>query len=105
MNNRSDPTTYICDCHCTSDSPGTYTPCSNVELVHAAVFSIVGRFLMHAAVERILSTYAMMRNLSEKDIEGLRADVITFLSKHEDLDEGRMAVEGIRYLRQRTRRG
>jgi hypothetical protein len=61
--------------------------------------------LMHAAVERILSTYAMMRNLSEKDIEGLRADVITFLSKHEDLDEGRMAVEGIRYLRQRTRRG
>jgi hypothetical protein len=32
---------------------------------------------MHAAVERILSTYAMMRNLSEKDIEGLRADVIT----------------------------
>jgi hypothetical protein len=106
MNNRSETTTYICDCHCTSDSAGTYTPCSNVELqVHAAVFSIVGRFLMHAAVERILSTYAMMRNLSEKDIEGLRADVITFLSKHEDLDEGRMAVEGIRYLRQRTRRG
>jgi hypothetical protein len=34
----------------------------------------------------------MMQNLSEKDIEGLRADVITFLSKHEDLDEARMAV-------------
>jgi hypothetical protein len=106
MNNRSETTTYICDCRCTYDSAGTYAPCSNVELqVHAAVFSIAGRFLMHAAVERILSTYAMMRNLSEKDIEGLRADVITFLSKHEDLDEGRMAVEGIRYLRQRTRRG
>lgn len=28
--------------------------------------------------------------------------MITFLSKHEDLDEGRMAVEGIRYLRQDT---
>ena len=72
--------------------------------VHAAVFSIVGRFLMHATVERILSTYGMMQNLSEKDIEGLRADVITFLSKHEDLDEARMAVEGIRYLRERSQR-
>jgi hypothetical protein len=59
---------------------------------------------MHAAVERILSTYGMMRNLSEKDIEGLRADVITFLSKHENLDETRMAVEGIRYLRERPQR-
>jgi hypothetical protein len=28
----SDPTTYICGCHCTSDFPGTYMPCSNVEL-------------------------------------------------------------------------
>jgi hypothetical protein len=59
---------------------------------------------MHATVERILSTYGMMQNLSEKDIEGLRADVITFLSKHEDLDEARMAVEGIRYLRERSQR-
>jgi hypothetical protein len=69
-----------------------------------ALFSIAGRFLMHAAVERILSTYGMMRNLSEKDIEGLRAEVITFLSKHDDLDETRMAVEGIRYLRERSQR-
>lgn len=60
---------------------------------------------MQAAVERILSTYGTMQHLSKKDIEGLRADVVAFLSKHEDFDEGRMAVEGIRYLRQRTRRG
>ena len=59
---------------------------------------------MHTVVERILSTYAMMRNLSEKDIEGLRADVIAFLSKRQDLDETRMAVEGIRYLRERPQR-
>jgi hypothetical protein len=60
---------------------------------------------MQAAVEWILSTYAMMQNLSEKDIEGLRPDVIAFLSKHEQLDEARMAVEGIRYLRERSRGG
>ena len=60
---------------------------------------------MQKAVERILSTYAMMQNLSEKDIEGLRAEMITFLSKHEEPDEARMAVEGIRYLRERSRGG
>ena len=59
---------------------------------------------MHTALERILSTYAMMQNLSKEDIEGLRADVITFLSRHQDLDETRMAVEGIRYLREKTTR-
>jgi len=70
-----------------------------------ALLSIVGRFLVQAAVERILSTYAMMQNLSEKDIEGLRADIITFLSKHEEFNEARMAVEDIRYLRERSRGG
>lgn len=56
---------------------------------------------MHAAIDRILSTYRMIQNLSEYEAEALRADVATFLAKQEGLDEKRMAVEGLRYLRQR----
>ena len=56
---------------------------------------------MQAAIDRILSTYRMIRNLSEDETEALRSDVATFLAKHEGLDEKRMAVEGLRYLRQR----
>ena len=56
---------------------------------------------MQAAVDRILSTFRMIHDLSEEEIELLRADATTFLSQQEGLDEKRLAVEGLRYLRQR----
>jgi hypothetical protein len=56
---------------------------------------------MQAAIDRVLSTYGMLRNLTEAEIEALRPDVTTFLAKHEGLDKNRMAVEALRYLRQR----
>jgi hypothetical protein len=56
---------------------------------------------MQTAIDLVLSTYGMMRNLSEAETEALRPDVTAFLSKQEGLDEHRMAVEGLRYLRHR----
>ena len=56
---------------------------------------------MQAAIDRILSTYRMLQNLSEDETEGLRVDLAAFLAKQEGLDEKRMAVEGLRYLRHR----
>jgi hypothetical protein len=58
-------------------------------------------YLMQTAIDLVLSTYGMMRNLSEAETEALRPDVTAFLSKQKGLDEHRMAVEGLRYLRQR----
>ena len=57
--------------------------------------------LMEKAIDRILSTYRMLQNLSEDEAEALRSDVATFLTHQGGLDEKRMAVEGLRYLRQR----
>jgi hypothetical protein len=56
---------------------------------------------MQTAIDLVLSTYGMMRNLSEAEAEALRPDVTAFLSKQKGLDKHRMAVEGLRYLRQR----
>ena len=56
---------------------------------------------MPEAIDRLLSIYRTIQNLSEKETEALRADLAAFLAKQEGLDEKRMAVEGLRYLRQR----
>jgi hypothetical protein len=53
---------------------------------------------VQAALDRILSTFRLIHDLSEDEIELLRADVTAFLSKQVGLDEKRL---GLRYLRQR----
>ena len=40
---------------------------------------------MQAAIDRILSAYRMIQNLSEDEAEVLRTDVATFLAKQEGL--------------------
>lgn len=56
---------------------------------------------MQPAVERILSTYRLLKNLSEAEVELLRIEVVTFLEAQQGLDEQRLTVEGLRYLRAR----
>ena len=71
------------------------------ELLFLLGLSCEEEFLMQTAIDLVLSTYGVMRNLSEAETEALRPDVTAFLSKQKGLDEHRMAVEGLRYLRQR----
>jgi hypothetical protein len=74
---------------------------SGVELLFPLELSCEEEYLMQTAIDLVLSTYGMMRNLSEAEAEALRPDVTAFLSKQKGLDKHRMAVEGLRYLRQR----
>ena len=50
---------------------GTFVPVSGLA-------ELLGVTLMQAAIDRILSTYRMMRNLSENEIKALRADLVFF---------------------------
>jgi hypothetical protein len=78
---------------------------SGKELLFPLELSCEEEYLMQTAIDLVLSTYGMMRDLlrdlSEAETEALRPDVTAFLSKQKGLDEHRMAVEGLRYLRQR----
>jgi hypothetical protein len=79
--------------------PGLLHPDATELLFHGSVYKAYWSLPMQAAIDRILSTYRLLHNLSEDEIEALRTDVTTFLAEQEGLDEKRMAVEGLRYLR------
>jgi hypothetical protein len=56
---------------------------------------------MDDVINRIITTYGMLRNVSQDELDILRHDVTTFLAQQEGMEERRMAVEGLRYLRRK----
>jgi hypothetical protein len=54
---------------------------------------------MQAAIDRIMQTYGMIVNLSVEEERVLREKVSTFLANAETMDETKLAVQGLRFLR------
>ena len=56
---------------------------------------------MDAALDRIMSAYGMLRKLTPVEQRAVRNEVLHHLRKLGFADDGRMVVEGLRYLRGR----
>ena len=52
------------------------------------------------AIDRVMHTYGMLVNLTSKQEQEAREKVSSFLAKAETDDENKLAVEGLRYLRE-----
>jgi hypothetical protein len=55
---------------------------------------------MQEAIDRVMHAYGMMVNLTPDQERTAREKVSAFLAKAEVNDEDRLAVEGLKYLRQ-----
>jgi len=55
---------------------------------------------MQTAIDRVMHTYGMLVNLTSKQEQEAREKVSSFLAKAETDDENKLAVEGLRYLRE-----
>jgi hypothetical protein len=58
-----------------------------------------GRFFMQAAIDRVMHTYGMIVNLTLEEEQAAREKVSRFLANAQTDDEQKLAVEGLRYLR------
>ena len=54
---------------------------------------------MQAAIDRVMSTYSMLVNLTVEQEQAARQKVSRFLASAKTDDENKLAVEGLRYLR------
>jgi len=55
---------------------------------------------MQTAIDRVMHTYGMLVNLTAEQEQEARERVSSFLAKAETDDENKLAVEGLRYLRE-----
>ena len=55
---------------------------------------------MQTAIDRVMHTYGMLVNLTSEQEQEARERVSSFLAKAETDDENKLAVEGLRYLRE-----
>jgi hypothetical protein len=54
---------------------------------------------MQAAIDRVMTTYAMLVSLSADEEKAVREKVANYLATKPETDENALAVEGLRYLR------
>jgi hypothetical protein len=54
---------------------------------------------MQAAIDRVMDTYGMIVNLTLEEERATRAKVSRFLADAETDDEHKLAVQGLRFLR------
>jgi hypothetical protein len=54
---------------------------------------------MRAAIDRVMHTYGMIVNLTQAEELLAREKVAAFLAKAKTDDENKLAVEGLKYLR------
>jgi hypothetical protein len=54
---------------------------------------------MQAAIDRVMHTYGMLVNLTSDEEQAARKKVTAFLARSESRDENKLAVEGIKFLR------
>lgn len=54
---------------------------------------------MQAALDRVMNTYGMIVNLTPAEEHTAREKVAAFLAKAKTGDEHKLAVEGLKYLR------
>lgn len=54
---------------------------------------------MQAALERVMHTYGMMVDLTPAEEHSAREKVAAFLARAKTADEHKLAVEGLKYLR------
>jgi hypothetical protein len=59
-----------------------------------------GECFMHAAIERIMQTYGMIKTLSQAEETEIRGKVSTFLEgqRHIGDDEQKLTISGLRFL-------
>jgi hypothetical protein len=55
---------------------------------------------MQLAIDRVMQAYGMMVNLTPDEERTAREKVAAFLATADVQDENRLAVEGLKYLRQ-----
>ena len=56
---------------------------------------------MQAAIDRVTQTYGMIVNLTLDEERETREKVSTFLADAKTTDETKLAIEGLKYLRNR----
>ena len=54
---------------------------------------------MQAAIDRVMQTYGMIVNLTTAEDHKARVRVAAFLAKVKTDDENKLAIEGLKYLR------
>jgi hypothetical protein len=54
---------------------------------------------MEAVVERVMHIYGMIKNLTPEQETSAREEVTQFLSSRQETDEQKLAVEGLRFVR------
>ena len=54
---------------------------------------------MQAAIDRVMQTYGMLKNLSVDETQAAREKVVSHLAERPNATEHQLAVEGLRYLR------
>jgi hypothetical protein len=59
-----------------------------------------GESSMQAAIDRVMHTYGMLVNLTLEEEQAAREKVSNFLANAKTDDENKLAVEGLRYLRE-----
>lgn len=59
----------------------------------------IGGIQMETAINRVMSTYTMLVNLTAQEERDARLKVTAFLSQSKTQDENLLAVEGIKFLR------
>jgi hypothetical protein len=58
--------------------------------------------MMKPIIDRVMHTYGMLVNLTTEQEQSAREKVTAFLAQSKSQDENRLAVEGIRFLRDDT---
>ena len=53
---------------------------------------------MQAAIDRVMQTYGMLKNLSVDETQAAREKVVSHLAERPNATEHQLAVEGLRYL-------
>lgn len=56
---------------------------------------------MQNAIDRIISTYHMLKPIDAAQEREIRSDLLKYLSRQRAQDEQTLTVEGLKYLRQR----
>ena len=54
---------------------------------------------LQAAIDRVMQTYGMLKNLSVDETQAAREKVVSHLAERPNATEHQLAVEGLRYLR------
>jgi hypothetical protein len=68
-------------------------------LFHLEIDGIYRESPMEAAIERVMTTYGMMVNLTLAQEQTVREKVSKFLEERSETDEQKLAIEGLRYVR------